>query len=63
MVWLGVAIIRRRPLPVWVGVLAILAGLFAVVGSEAGTSIIAAVFWLYIAARLLAPAPTRFSPS
>lgn len=63
MVWLGVAIIRRHTLPVWAGVLAILAGLFAVVMSELGTSIFAAGFWLYIGARLLAPAPTRFSPS
>lgn len=63
MVWLGVAIIRRRPLPIWAGVLAILAGLFAVVMSELGTSVIAAAFWLYIGAHLLSPAPTRFSPS
>ena len=63
MIWLGVAIIRHRPLPIWVGVLAIFAGLFAVVMSELGTSIFAAVFWLYIGARLLAPTPTRFSPS
>lgn len=63
MVWLGVAIIRRHTLPVWAGVLAILGGLFAVATAEIGTSVIAGIFWLYIAARLLSPAPTRFSPS
>ncbi len=53
MVWLGVAIIRRHTLPVWAGVLAILAGLFAVVAAEIGTSAIAGIFWLYMGAQLM----------
>jgi hypothetical protein len=56
MVWMGITTIRRRPLPVWAGVLAILAGLFAVVTAENGTSVIAGVFWLYIGTQLFAPA-------
>jgi hypothetical membrane protein len=56
MVWMGITMIRRCPLPVWAGVLAILAGLFAVVTAENGTSVIAGVFWLYIGTQLFAPA-------
>jgi hypothetical protein len=48
MIWLGIAIIRHRSLPIWAGILAILAGLFAVVTSEFGTSVIAAIFWMYV---------------
>lgn len=63
MIWLGIAIIRRRTLPVWAGVLAILAGLFAVVMSELGTSAITGVFWLYIGARLLMPVGGEAQPN
>lgn len=59
MVWLGVSIIRHRRLPIWAGGLAILAGLFAVVTAEVGTSAIAGVFWLYIAVQLVSPARER----
>ena len=52
MVWLGVAALRRRTLPIWAGVLAILAGLLAVALSEYGTSALAGAFWLYAGARL-----------
>lgn len=61
MVWLGITIIRRRPLPIWAGVLAILAGLFAVVTAEVGTSAIAGIFWLYIGAQLVSSVRARLS--
>jgi hypothetical protein len=63
MVWLGISIMRRKTLPVWVGVLAIAGGLFAVVMAEFGTSVIAGVFWLYIGSRFLEQERPRLSLS
>ena len=57
MVWLGVAVLRRRTLPIRAGVLAILAGLLAVGLSEYGTSALAGAFWLYAGARLVRLGP------
>lgn len=49
VVWTVVAI-RRRLLPVWAALWCCLGGLVAIVGSEAGTSVLIGTFWLWYAA-------------
>jgi hypothetical protein len=50
-VWLAIAAVRRRALPLWAGVLLGVGGAVAIIMAELGTSVLIGAFWLYAAQR------------
>lgn len=58
----GVAIRRARQLPSWVGAVLPVVTLLAIVGSEAGTSVLIGAFLLIVGRRLVSEPTTRSAP-
>lgn len=56
---MAVTIWRARTLPRWAAVLCGVGGFFAILLAELGTTVLIGAFWLFLATRLTAEAPTR----